>query len=110
MSVTFHINVLDKRSVPQSAYSASRIQVLGLGSARELTRGLLVASNHGRVAMSEKTEKFLGMAMVCRRKAELAHDPDVKQQFLELARYWQHLAEQSDRVRFVSQPISKPDE
>jgi hypothetical protein len=49
--------------------------------------------------MSEKSAEFRGKAALCEQSARQARDPEVKRQFEELARSWQQLAEQADRVK-----------
>jgi hypothetical protein len=39
-----------------------------------------------------KVEGYRARAHECELRANQVHDPEVKQQFLELARQWQHIA------------------
>jgi hypothetical protein len=41
-----------------------------------------------------KPEEYRARARKCELRADQVHDPEVKQQFLELARQWQHMATQ----------------
>jgi hypothetical protein len=41
-----------------------------------------------------KVEDYRARAHECELRADQVHDPEVKQQFLELARQWRHMAAQ----------------
>jgi hypothetical protein len=44
-----------------------------------------------------KAEEYRKRAEECEKKAELAHDFDAKQTFLDAARQWRKMVEQADR-------------
>jgi len=57
--------------------------------------------------VSESAQNCRKKAAACWRAARLAHDPDAKQQFTDLAQAWLQLAERAERqpewrVHFIS--------
>lgn len=59
--------------------------------------------------MSQKTQKFLRMAVQCEEKAHQTQDPALRRQLEVIARGWRHLAELSESsahaVQFISRSI-----